>query len=197
MEPGIAACLGIYAVLYHTCLSPSFPALVLWFLFCISPSPKASILPSTPPFVSSSIPYSLTLIFAINQNIVHLSLQAHEPCSSQWPTKRSTTWILMSLSQHVETSLGTDSSLPLRSLLESKKQIQRNGRQLFSLSQSIFPWSQRPQLKDSALFLVCVLLFTECTFSTFALRVCRGSGCCCCILFQANRSRLKQSDGLF
>lgn len=103
--------------------------------------------------------------------------------------KCGTAWILMSLSQHVQTSLGTDSSLPLRSLLESKKQIRRNGRQLFSLSQSIFPWSQRPQLKDSALFLVCVLLFTECTFSTFALRVFRGSGRCCCILFQANRSR--------
>lgn len=53
MESGIAACLGAYTVLYHTCLSPSFPVLVLWFLFCISPSPKASILPSTPPsFVS-------------------------------------------------------------------------------------------------------------------------------------------------
>lgn len=61
MKPGIAACLGADAVLYHTCLSPSFPALVLWFLFCISPSPKASMLPSTPPpFVSSTIPYSLT-----------------------------------------------------------------------------------------------------------------------------------------
>lgn len=142
-------------------------------------------------FVSSSIPYSLTLIFAINQNIVHLSLRACEPCSSQWPTKRGTAWILMSLSQHVETSLGTDSSLPLRSLLESKKQIRRNGRQLFSLSQSIFPWSQRPQLKNWALFLVCVLLFTKCTFSTFGLRVCRGSERCCCILFQANRSWLK------
>ncbi len=188
---GIATCLGAYAVLHHTCLSRSFPVLVLWFLFCISPSPKASILPSTPPpFVSSSIPYSLTLILANNQNIVHLSLQACEPCSSQWPA-----WILISLSQHVESSLGTDSSLSLCSLLESKKQSWRKRRQLFSPSQNVFPWSQ---LKALALFLARVLLFTECVFwfSTFALRVCRGCGHCCCVLFQATRSRLKLLDGL-
>jgi len=52
-----------------------------------------------------------------------------------------------------------DRLIPSTPLLESKKQILRNGRPLFSLSQCIFPWSQRSQLKDCSIFSACSLVY--------------------------------------
>ncbi len=61
-----------------------------------------------------------------------------------------------------------------------------------------FSLKSAPTAKASALFLARVLLFTERVFwfSAFALRVCRGSGHCCCVLFKATHSRLKLLEGL-